>query len=297
MKRLRDWLELCRIPNVFTAMADPLAGALLVGPGWRELGWIPLLMLASSCLYTGGIVLNDWHDYKQDLFDRPKRPLPSNRIRRQSALAAAMALLSVGVLLTWTAGATTGLVGTFLFMAIVFYDVALKEVPIAPAIMGLCRGLNLLLGMTLVSPESSGVEGGLRAYLVVAMVAYITGVTVFARTETKPGNATRLLAGAGTTSLAVIGLCMLGAFFPAHGGGAGAVLWPAVLLASVGYRMTQALLSPKPELIQSAVKTAILGVVVFDAGVAAFTRGLPVSLIVLVLLVPAVWLGKWMYST
>jgi hypothetical protein len=58
-----------------------------------------------------------------------------------------------------------------------------------------------------------------------------------------------------------------------------------------------ALFSPRPELIQSAVKTGILGIILFDAAIVAFMCGLAVSLPLLLLLIPAVWLGKWIYST
>ena len=77
---LQAWLELCRLPNVFTALADPLAGALLAGASWKNGPGLVLLMLASGCLYTGGIVLNDWHDIEKDRVERPDRPLPSGRV-------------------------------------------------------------------------------------------------------------------------------------------------------------------------------------------------------------------------
>ena len=61
--RARAYLELVRLPNLFTAVGDIVAGYLIVSRGqdvsWRDL---IVLMLASVCLYAGGVVLNDYFD-------------------------------------------------------------------------------------------------------------------------------------------------------------------------------------------------------------------------------------------
>ena len=78
---LRDWLRLIRVPNVFTAMADVAMGYFFVAGagcfGWREGMLLGLLVVASSLLYSAGMVLNDVFDYDEDCRDRPMRPLPS----------------------------------------------------------------------------------------------------------------------------------------------------------------------------------------------------------------------------
>ena len=162
MSRLRNWFELGRLPDVFTAMADPLAGALVVGASWRQTGSMAVVMLASACLCAGGAVLNDWSDFKKDLTERPNRPLPSKRIRRFHALLLAIGLFGAGGVLTTVPGPATRLVGLLLIAAILLYDILMKEVPIAPAAMGVCRSLNLLLGMTLVPVADSAVGWSMR---------------------------------------------------------------------------------------------------------------------------------------
>jgi hypothetical protein len=61
--------------------------------------------------------------------------------------------------------------------------------------------------------------------------------------------------------------------------------------------MVQAILTPKPETVQQAVKAAVLGIILLDAGMAAFARGFWVSLLVVVLLAPALVLGRSLQST
>lgn len=291
--RLRDWAQLCRAPNLFTAMADPLAGALIAGVGWRDTGKVLVVMAASACFYAGGIVLNDWHDYRRDLIERPQRPLPSGRISRWRALIAAISLLAGGQLLASAVGPTTGGIGLLLVACILLYDILMKHIPIAPALMGACRSFNLALGMSL----AAGGSGLLRWYLAVALGLYVLGITVFARRETGGAIKEQLLLGTGFMVAPLLMLALLGVFFHEQVTSATGGLWLALLSGGVGYTITQAILTPAPARIQRGVKTAVLGIIVFDAAMVGFIAGFGLSLLVVVLLVPAVWLGKWLYST
>lgn len=297
MSRLRDWLELCRIPNVFTAMADPLAGALLVGAVAWDTPAILLVMLASACMYTGGIVLNDWNDYRRDLRERPERPLPSGRIRRLYALCLAAALLFLGPTLTYILGTEVNQVAVLLVLAIVTYDVLLKHTPIAPAVMAFCRGLNLLLGMMLVDTAESLVSTQMRVYLFFLMWAYVLGVTLFARYEVEGRHRWLLLSGAGTAWAAILGAALLAYLFPGAASHRVGLAWCSALMAFVGYRMIQALLTPTPQRVQLAVTTSVMGIILLDAAFVAFTRDFLVSVPVALLLIPAVLIGRKMYST
>ena len=77
---LLTWLKLMRLPTVFTALSNILCGYFVSSPE-REIGvlfsepqlW--LLLLASSGLYLGGMVLNDVFDARLDAEERPERPI------------------------------------------------------------------------------------------------------------------------------------------------------------------------------------------------------------------------------
>lgn len=297
-RRLRDWAELCRLPNLFTAMADPLAGALIVGATWRDAHWIGLLMIASACLYAGGIALNDWHDFKKDLDQRPQRPLPSKRIGRIEALAAIVVLLGLGMGIASLVGPTATYVAGLLLASIVAYDVILKEIPIAPAIMGFCRSLNLVLGMTLVpSSAADTIAWPLRVYLAAALGLYVLGVTVFARKEADPTEKSHLIAAASVSIVAILIVAGERVFFLGQAHGTGGMIWLLCLAAAIGFRMSQAILTPTPLNVQGAVKAALLGIILFDAALVAYIRDPLASLPVVVLLVPALWFARKTYTT
>src|SRR5205085_362720 len=103
---IKPYLQLIRLPNVFTAGADSLAGWLLVGGSLADWsGWLPLVG-ASFALYAGGVALNDYFDYATDLEERPKRPLPSGRVSLGLALGLGVVLMVAGFLALFVAGVT-----------------------------------------------------------------------------------------------------------------------------------------------------------------------------------------------
>jgi hypothetical protein len=294
----RDWLQLVRLPNLFTAIADPLAGALFAGATLRQAPAVAAAMLASAALYAAGIVLNDLHDFKRDLKERPDRPLPSGRIRRWEALSLASILLLVGTAAVWALGRPASSVGALLVASIIAYDILLKEAPIAPGVMGLCRALNLLLGMSLVPVENSPADGAVRATVACVMGVYVLGITLFARREASQKPALwQLLPGAVLMLAAGVVLCGLRFLFPQFATGPAGLFWAAALMAFVTYRVLQALLSPAPVRIQAAVKTAIIGIVILDAALVGFAVGPAASCAVALLALPALYLGRWIYST
>ena len=108
---LQDYLELLRLPNVFTAVADVVMGFFFVQAPWafshdpqRSLlpvgVWtVGLLAAASALLYSAGMVLNDVFDIELDRQEQPYRPLPSGRIPLSSARWLGWQLLTLGIML------------------------------------------------------------------------------------------------------------------------------------------------------------------------------------------------------
>ncbi|WP_320781070.1 UbiA family prenyltransferase, partial [Streptomyces sp. CRN 30] len=87
---------------MLTVPGDVLSGAAATGtpPGPRT----ALAIGSSLCLYEAGMVLNDWADRAEDAAERPRRPLPSGRVRPAAALTAAGVLTGAGLALAARAG-------------------------------------------------------------------------------------------------------------------------------------------------------------------------------------------------
>jgi 4-hydroxybenzoate polyprenyltransferase len=299
---IKPYLQLVRLPNVFTAAADSLAGWLLVRGSLEEpRRWLPLV-LASMAIYAAGIALNDWFDYAIDLEERPARPLPSGRVSRKFAAGLGGTLLLLGPALAALSGSWTSTgVAAMLAACVLAYDAGLKRTVLGPEAMGACRGLNVLLGMSQ-APEL----GGPAAWLVAASLAvFVTGVTWISRSETLAGHSAGVASGMGLQNLAILGLLVASLQprrFPSPRADAPIVAPEGLLvLLMVALVVTlaaaRALRTPVPALVQRAVKTGVLSLVWLNVGVVLAVRGVLPALAVAVLWVPAFLLGRWLYST
>jgi 4-hydroxybenzoate polyprenyltransferase len=308
----RSYLELLRVPNIFTAVADVAMGALFVEADLETGGGlvIGLLIAASSLLYAAGVVLNDVFDVELDREERPERPLPSDRISLAAARRLGWSLLLFGVAAASGAAAVLhdarpAIVAAVLAACIVGYNVGLKRTPLGPFVMGGCRFLNVLLGMSAVAAAWQS-----EHWLVAAAIGtYIVGVTRFARTEALESSRVTLVTGA---MMMVVGMLMLVAL-PQFSTRIIPLLqlepqrWQ-LLIGLLGlliiWRCIWALKDPTPERVQYAVRYAIVSIIVLDTAACYAVRGDPttwpgigVAWVVLALLAPALVVGKWIEST
>jgi 4-hydroxybenzoate polyprenyltransferase len=305
---LRAYAQLVRLPNIFTAIADVMMGY-LVTRGSVETQTFSLLVGTTVALYWAGMVLNDVCDVETDRRERPHRPIPSGRVPLGTARMISRSLLIAGVALAAVAGLTAGslrppLLAVLLAGTVVTYDALVKETSFGPLVMGTCRALNVLLGMSLAVEIS---DGRLREWhsfewLVAAgLGVYVAGVTWFSRGESDESSRAKL---SGALAVMVAGLAMLGSL----------PLWTDIPIATtvrptgwylfwilitlvIARRCVLAIMRPSPDRVQTAVKNAILSLIVIDAGITLAVCGVFWGCAVLLLLAPAIVLGRWIYST
>jgi 4-hydroxybenzoate polyprenyltransferase len=302
-----------RLPNVFTAIADVAMGYLFVR-GSLEAPWqLVCLVAASAMLYTAGMVLNDVFDVAVDANERPFRPLPSGQIGLATARVFGFGLLAAGVVCGWVAGYLpgsdsalqwrSGLVTSALAVCVVAYDGFLKFTPVGPLGMGACRLLNVLLGMSaaprLMAPVVLGF-GPAELLAAVGIALYIVGVTWFARSEAATSRGVLLM---GAMVVMACGVVVLGAS-AAYPTPAGWQMQPRfywllllLLMVTVLRRSAAAAMDPAPQNVQAAVKHSILSLIWLDAATAAAVAGPMYGIGVAALLIPALALGRWVYST
>jgi 4-hydroxybenzoate polyprenyltransferase len=291
MSRITKYLQLMRITNVFTSVADIWAGFLFAGGLLDRFTEVLLLSLASAALYCAGMVFNDVFDAKQDATERPDRPIPSGRISRSSAAMFGVSLLAAGLVIIWLTIPGVGPIAGVLAAAIIFYDAIIKNTPLAPAVMGLCRALNLAMGMALAAATFSSKE----LFPIALMWLYITSVTLFARREAVSClYRLRAPAFAGII-VAIVGLILL----PLVGIKANPwyLLLVGVFLGEVAVPGWRAIQTNQPADIQAAVKRFILAIILFDACLVFAARGPLMSAIVLLLLIPSYALSPRFRST
>jgi 4-hydroxybenzoate polyprenyltransferase len=309
--KLLAYAQLLRLPNVFTAFADICLGAAATGLIADAPGAFAFALAASGCLYCAGMVLNDYFDRFDDAKTRPYRPIPSGRVSPRIALLIGGILIIAGAyfaVFANNAQDTTGypnatmsppLAAGLLIVAILLYNAYLKRTPLGPLGMGACRFLNVLLGVSVTWPRP--IPDELMWHLAAVVGVYIVGVTWFARTEEAASNRRQLMLAAGVMLLAVLGGLLVPVHFAPGTAHPDPAPWyfpyfVAGFIFYVGTPVVRAIRRPEPKPVQAAVKRSILGLVVLDAVLATAFVGWP-GLLILLLLPPALWLGKWVYST
>jgi len=175
---LRTLLLLGRVSNLPTVWSNCLAGWMLAeGGAW---GSFALLCFATTCLYIGGMYLNDAFDAQFDQQHRPERPIPSKVIRVEAVWAWGFAWMGTGVACLFLFSQTTIIFALLLAVAILVYDAVHKIFAFSPVLMAACRFLLVLLA------ASTGDRGvtGLAIWSALVMACYIIGLSYLARKET-----------------------------------------------------------------------------------------------------------------
>ncbi|MEL6442062.1 MAG: UbiA-like protein EboC [Cyanobacteria bacterium J06621_8] len=263
----RAYLQLMRPANIITAWADILLGAAAAGItaagndfNFMALGW---LILATTGLYGGGVVFNDICDAKLDAVERPERPLPSGRASLKGAIALGSSLLLMGII----SAALVSRLSFFLAIAVavtaLLYDKWGKQQQfLAPINMGLCRGGNLLLGVSVIPEAVSD-----RWYLALIPIVYIAAITAIAQGEVHGGKKTTGVLAVALIAIVIASMIAL-AILPEY-----SLLltlpFLALFTALVLPPFIKAAFNPSPELIQGAVKAGILSLIVLDSAIAA----------------------------
>lgn len=280
---LRSFLELIRLPNVFTAPADVAMGLAVAGASFTAPHLA--LLLASAFAYAGGMALNDAWDAPLDAHERPERPIPSGRISRATAFRVAGGCFVVCVALAALAGRRSLFVALLLVAAIVVYDGFAKSSAAGPASMALCRGLNVALGV------AAGTLALTSIGPIAVLFSYVLVITVVSRFEVMEAPVA-VVRGAAVAFGALLALSavLLVAWWGRPGGAALAFL--ALLALWLARPLRAAMADPVPRRIIGVIKASVLGIIFLDAAFAGAALGVAFGLLVAALFIPAWALGR-----
>lgn len=118
-------LELVRAINCLIVAASVVVGGLLA----RATDWGMVLLASISALLIagGGYSINDYFDYQTDRVNRPRRPIPSGRIGRRSALHLSLALFCFGIGLSVLVGPTSVFIAIVASVLLYLYSLSFKR--------------------------------------------------------------------------------------------------------------------------------------------------------------------------
>lgn len=295
MSKLHAYLLLMRPANVVTSVADVVAGIAISGiflqwtlDGLINQGVISdilLLCLSTICLYAGGITFNDVFDYGIDKLERPERVIPSGKVSIKEASRLGSILLAFGVLLAVWVNTTAGWLAIFISIAALVYNKFGKHHPIlGPPNMGLCRGLNLLLGISILPARTFEIW-----YVAIVPILYISAITMISRGEVHGSDRKPLYAAAALYCVVITlillfawNLNMVGFVFP--------------FLLAFAFMIFKPLMSaikePSGPAIGKSVKAGVLALILMNAAWAASAGAWEPALFIVALLPLSIWLSK-----
>jgi 4-hydroxybenzoate polyprenyltransferase len=289
LKKIIVYLRMMRPANIVTSIADILAGIAISGvlsTGF-PIPWISILLLVAStaCLYGGGIVFNDVFDAELDKIERPERAIPSGLISLKDATILGSLLLFAGIALATLNSLTSGLLALLVAIFALLYNKFGKHHSFfGPLNMGLCRGFNLLLGLSIV-PEILYSH----YYLAIIPVVYIFSITMTSRGEVHGGHAKNLYIAAVLYAI-VIGAIAYFAFANDR------LLWSLLFLVPFTFMIFRPLLKaikqPIGKNIGAAVKAGVISLILMDAAWAVTFDALILAFVIAALLPLSMWLSK-----
>ena len=285
------FLRLMRPANIVTSIADVLAGISITGFFTRQamdpakLLSVFLLCLATSGLYGGGVVFNDIFDAELDAVERPERPIPSGAVSLQNAAMLGSILFLVGITSAFLVNVLAGLIAVTIVLAALIYDKWGKHQSfIGPLNMGICRGLNLLLGMSILASSMWNYW-----FLTFIPVIYIASITMISRGEVHGGNR-GLLYAASFLYLVVTGCIFYFAWIKQT------ISVTVLFLLIFGWMIFRPLVAamshPSGINIGKSVKAGVIALIVMDASLAAAFGSVYPALVILFLLPFSIWLSR-----
>ncbi|HSU50730.1 MAG TPA: UbiA-like protein EboC [Segetibacter sp.] len=291
MGKISGYLRLMRPANIVTSVADVLAGVAISSYFTQETNRIetlvPVLLLCLSTvgLYGGGVVFNDVFDAELDTVERPERPIPSGLISKKEAATLGVTLLSAGILLAFLVNLTSGILALLVALSALVYDKWGKHQSLlGPVNMGLCRGLNLLLGISIIPVEVQHCW-----FLAFVPIIYIASITMISRGEVHGGSKSTLYSACLLYAV-VVSSILLFSFQKSTLPFTLVFLLPFVWM--IYKPLFVAIKEPVGRNIGKAVKAGVIALILMNAAWAAAFGQLFIAMVIVILLPVSIKLGR-----
>lgn len=291
MKKTTGYLRLMRPANIVTSVADILAGVAISGYLIFNLNAVPnlfpvlLLCLSTIGLYGGGVVFNDVFDADLDMVERPERPIPSGLITKTEATRLASLLIAFGIICAFLVNITSGILAFFVAAAAIVYDRFGKHHSfLGPLNMGLCRGLNLLLGISILPFEVQYCW-----FLAVVPIIYIASITMISRGEVHGGSKATLYTASFLYAIVIVSILY---FSFVKGNQLFALIFLVPFAWMIFTPLLAAIKEPVGKNIGKAVKSGVLALILMNAAWAAAFGAWYIALLIVILLPISLKLGR-----
>ena len=303
---LRQYLALIRLPNVFTAPTNVLAGyfssVALEDANGTHLG---ALMISSALLYVAGIILNDYFDIEVDKKERPSRPLASGMIKKEHAMVVALAaLIAANTISIVAVSLESFAISVALSGVIVAYNYRLKRSAVTGSLsMGTARFLNVILGASpalgaIIFLNSIG-TGPLNLWTVASaaasLFAYVIAIMMLSRREVIGSGRQDHVVAFSIVFAVIVSMGILGVILDFN---LAFLINLSIFAAAMIFTFKHYLArTSSAEFLQKTIRNMVVSIVILDSVFVSGTAGLVYGMVTLLFILPAVVLAKKLYVT
>ena len=277
-----------RPANVLTSVADVLAGIAISGyflNGSVDFMIVFLLCLSTAGLYAGGIVFNDIFDAELDKIERPERAIPSGTVRLSEAVVLGCLLMVSGIASAFFVSLFSGIIALGIAVAALIYNKFSKHYSfLGPLNMGVCRGMNLWLGLSILSYSFNQWQ-----ILGTIPLIYIFSITMISQGEVHGGSVRNLYTG-GFLYLVVI--CFILAVAQVKDNRILTLVFLLPFALMIFLPLIKAIEDPVGKNIGKAVKAGVISVILMDAAWAAAFGTVYAAIAIACLLPISIWLSR-----
>jgi hypothetical protein len=297
---LRQYLTLFRLPNVFTAPSNILAGYYAVVEPANASGLhLGILIICSILLYLSGIVLNDYSDIEVDRRERPLRPLPAGTVSKRKVLLIGIVFIIAANFISLLVSTSTFIIAAILSGTIFSYDYRMKYSVYGPGMMGAARALNVMLGSSPIFLTTVlNINNSARiAVVTISLFVFVFAISRLSRKEIDETDKVRTAKGSFLMIFAVLAIIivsgLVGVFLKDLF--ANLALFAIIMIITFKPLLQRQPLSSKD--IQRTIKTMVLSIIVLDSAFVSGSAGTAYGLVTVMLIMPAIILSRKFYVT
>lgn len=166
---MRAYLQIIRPVNGIMAAVGAWTGMLVAGATVYPTNTVLLGLLAVFFIQSGGMAINDYSDAEIDRINKPKRPIPSGKIKKRNALAFSLLLFAAGVFSSYLISYNALIVAALAAAILISYAAKLKKTLLLGHVM-----VSLLVAFTFIF--GGIVAGNYTPALLMAFLAFVSNM-------------------------------------------------------------------------------------------------------------------------
>lgn len=278
----KDYLQLVRIPGIFTAFSNVLIGYFFLVYSNPDFLPFPFLLVTSGMLFSGGMILNDYFDFNIDKKERPTRPLPSGKISKQKALSLGIIFLMIANLFAIFSGNESFLISLIMTGIIICYNYKIKFFSFLGVFsLALIRFLNVMLGFSIISISYETIQ------YAIPIAIFVGGISILAKNEINFRNKFSKILNKLLNTITIIYISIL--------------IIKNFQIESLFFITLFSLFSLNPLIkknqIQKQITFQLLSIILLDATLISIFSSFTYAIIVSLLIIPSYFITKKLYLT